>query len=189
MLPDKPVGDYLHTNSIEVFTDDGGLHPSWLAAGDILLTHRNENLVSIVDGETHRIKWVLDGPFAGVHDGDFLENGRLASFDDGRRDFGGNDSSRILTYDLNEEQFACVYSTGDSRFYSCVRGSQQKLPNGNYLITEAARGRLIEVTPEKEVVWKYVTTWFNGKSVGVLNTAERYPRDSLTFIPKEKEGS
>ena len=186
MVPFEPVDDYLHTNSIEVLFKDTNRFPVWLAAGDILLTHRNKNLASIMDGKTHRIKWILGGLFAGLHDGDFLEDGTLAFFDDGRPNFGGNAGSRIVAYDLFEKKPVWVYSTGDNRFYSEVRGSQQKLPNGNYLITEAARGRLIEVTPQKEVVWKYVTPWLSGESVGLLNTAERYERHSLPFVETKK---
>jgi len=43
------------------------------------------------------------------------------------------------------------------RFYSVIVGSAQRLPNGNTLITEGFTGRLFEVTPEKEIVWEYLT--------------------------------
>jgi len=36
----------------------------------------------------------------------------------------------------------------------------QRLPNGNTLITEAASGRAFEVTPEKEIVWEFVSPFF-----------------------------
>jgi hypothetical protein len=32
----------------------------------------------------------------------------------------------------------------------------QRLPNGNTLICSGSNGTLLEVTPEKEVVWKYI---------------------------------
>jgi hypothetical protein len=37
-----------------------------------------------------------------------------------------------------------------------VRGAQQRLPNGNTLITESEAGRLLEVTADGEVVWEYI---------------------------------
>ena len=39
--------------------------------------------------------------------------------------------------------------------YSLVRSCQQQLPNGNVLITESDRGRLLEVTRAGEIVWEY----------------------------------
>ena len=47
---------------------------------------------------------------------------------------------------------------GDERhpFYSRVRSAQERLPNGNTLVTESDGGRLLEVTPGGEIVWEYV---------------------------------
>ncbi len=41
-------------------------------------------------------------------------------------------------------------------FYSGARGANQRLPNGNTLITESDDGRAFEVTPEGDVVWEFV---------------------------------
>ncbi|HWB14747.1 MAG TPA: aryl-sulfate sulfotransferase [Pirellulales bacterium] len=41
-------------------------------------------------------------------------------------------------------------------FYSFFISGAQRLPSGNTLICSGANGTLFEVTPEKEVVWKYV---------------------------------
>ena len=38
----------------------------------------------------------------------------------------------------------------------CFISGRQRLPNGNTLICSGANGTLFEVTPEKEIVWKYV---------------------------------
>jgi hypothetical protein len=42
------------------------------------------------------------------------------------------------------------------RFYSDRISSAQRLPNGNTLICEGDRGRIFEVTPEKDIVWEYI---------------------------------
>jgi hypothetical protein len=36
----------------------------------------------------------------------------------------------------------------------------QRLPSGNTLICEGRWGRIFEVTPEKEIVWEYVSPYF-----------------------------
>jgi hypothetical protein len=41
-------------------------------------------------------------------------------------------------------------------FYSSFISGTQRLPNGNTLICSGANGTVFEVTPEKEIVWKYV---------------------------------
>src|SRR5262245_60136302 len=43
-----------------------------------------------------------------------------------------------------------------SDFYSMLLSGAQRLPNGNTLICSGSNGTLLEVTPEKEVVWKYI---------------------------------
>jgi hypothetical protein len=43
-----------------------------------------------------------------------------------------------------------------SDFYSFFISGAQRLPNGNTLICSGASGTVFEVTPDKEIVWKYV---------------------------------
>ncbi|MFO8049161.1 MAG: arylsulfotransferase family protein, partial [Desulfosudaceae bacterium] len=67
-------------------------------------------------------------------------------------------------------------------FVSLTCGSQQRLPNGNYLVTESNGGTIYEVTPDKEVVWKYVNTMFDGESIGGVYGAMRFTSDELPFL-------
>ena len=41
-------------------------------------------------------------------------------------------------------------------FWSNVRGDQQRLANGNTLITESEGGRIFEVSPDGEIVWEFI---------------------------------
>ena len=43
-----------------------------------------------------------------------------------------------------------------SDFYSSFISGAHRLPNGNTFICSGANGTIFEVTPEKEIVWKYV---------------------------------
>lgn len=43
-----------------------------------------------------------------------------------------------------------------SDFFAMMMSGAQRLPNGNTLISTGFSGSIFEVTPEKEVVWKYV---------------------------------
>ena len=46
-------------------------------------------------------------------------------------------------------------------FYSTYISSAQRLPNGNTLIDEGATGRFFEVTPNKEIVWEYISPFYS----------------------------
>lgn len=55
---------------------------------------------------------------------------------------------RVVEYDLTDGQAKWVYRAAHIR---CV----QRLPNGNTLIVDADRNRLVEVSPTREEVWEY----------------------------------
>jgi hypothetical protein len=44
-----------------------------------------------------------------------------------------------------------------SDFFSLPLSGAQRLPNGNTLICSGGNGTLLEVTPQKQIVWKYIT--------------------------------
>jgi len=80
-----------------------------------------------------------------------------------------------------------IYSTGLSSF--------QLLPNGNYLITAGRTGYTVELTPDNEVVWEYVTPLragnpvAQGDSLSINNNLtfrmKRYPTDYPAFADKD----
>lgn len=55
------------------------------------------------------------------------------------------------------------------QLFSHYCSSADRLPNGNTLITEMLHGRVIEVTPEREVVWEFINPG------GKVFRAHRYP--------------
>jgi hypothetical protein len=56
-------------------------------------------------------------------------------------------------------------------FYSEVMGGAQRLPNGNTLVCASTTAALFEVTPAKEVVWKYVIPPVRSRPKGLPFTA------------------
>jgi hypothetical protein len=46
--------------------------------------------------------------------------------------------------------------TADRPLQSLIRSSQERLANGNTLITESSGGRIVEVTRDGTVVWEYI---------------------------------
>jgi len=68
----------------------------------------------------------------------------------------------------------------ERKLFSFFISGAQRLENGNTLITEGQTGRLIEITPEKEVVWEYYSDFGYGFN-GSVYRAYRYP---YSWIPK-----
>lgn len=79
------------------------------------------------------------------------------------------DYSRVLQFDPVTLEIRWQYTPAEaghsfldaSKFYSSFISSAQRLPNGNTLITEGADGRLIEVTPEHDIVWEYINPYYH----------------------------
>lgn len=64
-------------------------------------------------------------------------------------------TSRVMEYDLAQKKVLWFYDQGtkaQNGEWMMVRGSQ-RLPNGNTLVTDS-HGQLLEVTSDKQVVWK-----------------------------------
>ena len=149
-------GDYFHTNSVDALAP-GAAH--WLDADasdrQVMLSMRELNAIGTLDLETELFSWVARGPWLGQHDPDLLPNGELLLFDNFGH-FGAGGVSRIIQFDPESYQISWRYDgTDEQPFWTNVRGAQQRLPNGNTLITESEGGRLLEVTLDGEIVWEF----------------------------------
>jgi len=151
--------DIFHTNTIKLIDRDvEGL----CKKGDLLICVRQLDLLGIIDIEEGKLIWswgsgVLDGP----HNSTLLENGNILVFDNGR----SRTYSRIIEVNPRTSEIVWDYkSEPRHQFHSTLRGSCQRLPNGNTLITESEKGHVFEVTPEGKVVWEFYNPWINRES-------------------------
>jgi outer membrane protein assembly factor BamB len=153
----RTVKDILHFNSIKVAKKD---FPPLARKGDYLVSFRNLDLIGIIDHKTRKFVWTW-GPkeLSGQHNVTFLDNGNILIFDN--RDH--QSSSRVL--ELSPYQGTIVWQLPNSHsdsFFSAVKGSAQRLPNGNTLITSSHQGRVFEVTRGGTVVWNYQSPPYRG---------------------------
>ncbi|HTU17472.1 MAG TPA: arylsulfotransferase family protein [Gemmataceae bacterium] len=176
--------DPLHTNSVKV------LRRAWAAkfplfrAGQVLISLRNLDTVAVVDQHTHRVIWAAQGVWRTQHDAAFLDNGHLLIYDN----CGSEIQTRILEYDPLTQAIPWAYANENAiRFRARLRGTSQRLSNGNTLIIDPDQRRLFEVTRSKALVWDYscplplVSTNHPLRGHGV-NSARRYRADELTFL-------
>jgi len=78
-----------------------------------------------------------------------------------------------------------VWSYSASGFYSSHLGGNQRLPNGNTIISESTSGNLFEVTSTGTVVWSYSP---GGEIVRVLRYGYDYPGLSALVIKVNMSG-
>lgn len=184
--PDRPKGDLLHTNSITYLDAEMAAHLSGAEEGDVLLSLRQIGVIVVLDIDNGTIKWALKGPWHAQHDPDLLNNGNILIFDN-RGDIKNGGGSRIVEFDPDTMEIFWEYpGNSGERLYTSIYGSQQRLPNGNTLVSESNNGRILEVTPENAVVWEYRVPerYINnrGQEIATVVFAHRFAPDELDFL-------
>jgi len=150
----KKIPDYYHLNSVELLPDtDLGRRDPRFRAGNVLVCLRNVNLVAVLDQDTMSVVWSWGTEeLEGAHMPTMLPDGHILVFDNGVR----RKATRVIEVDPETGEIAWSFQgTPPESFYSQLRGSNQRLANGNTLICEADRGHVIEVTPAGERVWEF----------------------------------
>lgn len=171
-LHPESQGDTLHLNDIELFPET--MEPGFFGPGDIMLSMRNINTVLVFNTNNWQKKFVSIGPFVRQHDPDFVDGNTISIYDN-------NDSapaesgvqSRILLQDAPSGEVSVAYTgTEEESFFSFLLGKHEWLSNGNILISDSRNGRIIEVTPDGEIIWEYNNIVREGV-VGFVETAQR----------------
>jgi len=185
-----PIGEYdvFHSNTCEVLPETKlGEQDSRFKAGNVIFSHRNLDVVGVIDKTDGKIVWtwghgVLDRqhmptliPDVDPITGEPLPGaGHFLVFDNGPH----RGYSRILELDPLSEEIVWEYKA--PHFFGSWGAGQDRLPNGNTLISEGgSTGRLLEVAPDGEIVWEYLTPYFDGKGQHAIYRCVRYPAEYI----------
>lgn len=173
------LDDPFHPNDAEPLTAAmAGAFPMF-EAGDVMISLRELNMVAVVDPATGLMRWWRHGPWIKQHDPDFQADGTITVYDNGT----GTDRSRIVRIDPADDAIATAFAgSGDVPFYSWRRGKHQYLPNGNVLLTEPERGRVLEVSPTGEPVWERHMPWDAERNL-IVTEARHVPEDFFSGGP------
>ena len=184
--PDAWDGDIFHLNAAKFLSASQAAAIPGAAAGDLLLSIRNLDVIAVLSAAKGEIVWAARGPWHMQHDPDVLANGNILLFDN-RGDLARGGRSRVLEFDPRSMQVVWEWP-GQRNFdlFTSVCGSVERLPNGNTLIAETNRGKLIEVTPEGKIAWEYViperTLTGAGHTATKVWHPQRLPLADLPFV-------
>lgn len=120
-------------------------------AGDLLLSFREPNLLTVLDGDDGRLKWWSTGPWIKQHDPDFTADGKISVYSNNP----SKGRSEILQIDPATNEISNPLYYGNVRFYSRTMGKHQYLPNGNVLIVVPDEGRVLEATSDGDLVMEF----------------------------------
>lgn len=172
----REAGDILHTNTVEVLRGEDGRDSHIFGSGNVLVSWPTIHTIGVIDMTSEKLVWALSDLWRFQHQPTLLENGRLLLFDN-RGDSG---KSRVLELDPMDVEIHWSYLGSQTGFFSFTCGSNQRLDNGNTLITETDYGRAFEVTPEGEIVWEFYTphrAGADGEFIASLFEVVRLPAD------------
>lgn len=168
---------------------------SFLRDGNILASLRSVSAVIIISRKTGEVIWHLDSTvIAQQHHATELEDGSILIFDNGvYRHHESFPYSRVIQVDRATKQIVWQYrDRNPMMFFSPFMGGAQRLENGNTFITEAAHGRVFEVTKQGEIVWEYVVDSFatyEGLGAEELEGIFDYPANAVfrayKYLPEQ----
>jgi hypothetical protein len=144
------VHDIFHSNTLEIIDKD---IDSIFRKGHALFCAKHLNLIGVIDLKKEKLVWKwgendLDWP----HHPTLLKNGNILIFDNGTQ----RKYSRIIELNPQTEEIVWQYvAKPPQSFFSAGMGGNQRLPNGNTLITESDKGHVFEVTKDGEIVWEF----------------------------------
>jgi hypothetical protein len=165
--------DHFHPNDAKALP--AALAPAFpmFRAGDLLISLRSLNLIAVIDGATARVKWSRIGPWHRQHDPDFLADGTISVLNNNM----GLGASQVMVVDPASGDVRVAFD-GATRgnFYTWRRGRHQWLENGNILLTESEKGRIIEVDGNGDVVWEYNAIYDRDRN-GLVSEALLLPVD------------
>jgi hypothetical protein len=181
-------GDIFHANSIQIINKSITNQFSNFNTGDFLISLRNMNTIVIIDSVEGIVKWALSGMWCKQHKAIFLSNGNILLFDN----LGGNvnsffelNQSRVIEFKPHTQEIVWQYNgTINDPFFTHWLGYNQRLKNGNTLITESDQGRIFEVLPNNTIVWEYVNPYRTGKNnelIATIMSAVRVDPDNISF--------
>ena len=154
------TGDWTHVNDVDPVGND-----------QFLVSPRNFDQVLLINRTTGEIDKRLgaDGDQETLikqHNPDYLES------ENGTATFlvADSENNRIVEYEQTDDGWNRTWELGADQL-NWPRDAD-RLPNGNTLVSDSTNHRVIEVTPQGEVVWEFYAPWLVYDAVRLGNPNE-----------------
>jgi hypothetical protein len=184
-LHDKHIYDPFHTNSLWLLSSaEAARIGDPFRAGDALVSMAMLDTIAVVDPRTAKIRWWQQGPFGMQHQPRVTPDGKIVVFNN----YHAPMRSAVQVFDPRNHKVTWEYTGTDSEpLYSKRSGGAQFLPNGNLLIVESDRGRVIEVRPDQRVVWEYRSPYRVGVGrdrVAAIPSMQRLAESEVAWLER-----
>jgi hypothetical protein len=194
----KPLDAYnreiAHLNKIDELSAELAPDFPMFAAGDLLLSFRNKNLLMVLSPDSRKIKWWSIGPWLRQHDPEFRPGGTIVVFNNNtylETLVGADRSTRrtslttprvsnLLEIDPRTGEHRVLYGGRDGQeMLSVTRGKVDPTDDGGLLVTEFDGGRVFETDASGQIVWQYINR-YDEDEVSEITEARLYRPDYFT---------
>jgi hypothetical protein len=179
----KRNGDIMHTNSIEVFDGTHAHRSPIFKKGNVMVSPLWWHTIFIIDMDKEEVIWALgSGLWRYQHEPRLLDNGNILIFNN----IYTFESSQVLEFNPFTQEIHWEYKGTELQpFFSRTSGSNQRLSNGNTLITETDFGRAFEITPSGRIVWEFLNphrAGTNDELIATIPEMLRFNHNHFDFI-------
>ena len=183
-------GEILHLNKVAELETGMAADFQMFAAGDLLLSVRELNMILVADPGLQRVKWWRVGPWIRQHDPEFKAGGLISVFNNNayKPVFGPDNPfmkslsnitpiSNIIEIDPATDDHRRVYGGVKAQeLLSVIRGKHEVTERGGLLITEFEGGRVLETDAAGRTIWQYINR-YDADEVAEITEARIYPAD------------
>ncbi len=151
--------DPFHINDVQPVPGSG---PYW-HAGDLLISLRNMSFIMLYRPSTGKVVWSRIGPWAMQHDVSVVDDHRISVFDNNWRvaypEGEVDGTNRVAVYDFaaNTTTFPMDKVMHALNINTRAQGRATPLANGDFMIEETERGRVLRAAPDGTVRWLYTS--------------------------------
>ena len=143
-----PDNDWTHVNDVDEIAD-----------GEFLVSPRNFDQVMVINRSTKDIEMRLgsDDDYDTLHE---QHNPQYLESENGTPTLlvADSENDHIVEYAKRGNGWNRTWELGSNQDFNWPRDAD-RLPNGNTLIVDTNNQRVIEVTPEGEIVWEFYAPW------------------------------
>jgi len=172
-------GGPFHQNDIEPLRKELAPYYPQFEAGDLLVSMRSPDLVFVLAPDNLKVKWWRQGLTRRQHDPDWNRRGTITILNNNMH----RGHSDIVELDPKSMESRILLGGSRYHLYTWHRGKHQQLPQGHLLVTSAAQGRVLEVSPDGTVTFDFQNTINPEGDALALSEARFLPLDFFSELP------